>query len=128
MPNDKMKTVPNQRVVASITKDICNNQKGHEYSKDSVKSSESVIRNLTTLGAIKLYLYINKNSETYAPFALSRADFCAMAGVSENTYKSAFKELVEKRYLIQKTGNEYDFYNLPPEIEVPKEAIINRVE
>lgn len=121
----KAQTVPNQRVIASINKDMCDKQ--HPYSTDSILSIMSILQNLNTVGALKLYLYINKNAESFAPFALSRKDFCDIAGVSEPTYKSAFKELVEKRYLIQKNGNEYDFYNIPPEIVVPNETIINRV-
>ena len=49
--------------------------------------------------AFKLYCYLCNNEMGYT-MDLYPCDFCNVANVSNDTYRSAFNELVEKGYLV----------------------------
>lgn len=95
-----MKTVPNQRII-KINKSPTDKQ--HLYTTNNLQALFEAMRNLTSFCGFKLYMYLAKNQNNY-DLALSSTDFCECAGCSMTAYNTAFKELVDKGYLIQKAG------------------------
>lgn len=97
---------PNQRVV-TIFKEKC---KGDFLQ---VKNSEwqTAASILKTYSAFKLYLYFASNKNGYT-ITLSPAAINEAIGICENTYRSAFNELLEAGYLSQVKGqkNVYTFH------------------
>lgn len=69
--------------------------------------------------SFKLWCYLNKNQNGYT-FGLSAADAMTWGVGSRSSYNRAVKELTDKGYLVQKEGNNFDFfeYPKPPEITV----------
>lgn len=100
-----MKTVPNQRIIKIIKSPT---DKQHLYTANNLQALFEAMQNLKSLCGFKLYMYLAKNQNNYE-FALSSQDFCESAGCSMSAYNTAFKELVEKGYLIQKAGSKTNF-------------------
>jgi hypothetical protein len=63
-------------------------------------------------GAFKLWIYFAKNQDGYE-FALSSKSVADEFGIKIDQYNSAIKELMEKGYLIQESGNRYSFNEIP---------------
>lgn len=59
----------------------------------------------------KLYCYLCNNQKGYT-MDLYPCDFCNIANVSNSTYQDAFKELVEKGYLIKDADSKTKFWFL----------------
>ncbi len=59
--------------------------------------------------AFKLYCYLCNNADGYS-MDLYPCDFCNVANVSNSTYQDAFKELVEKGYLIKDAESKTKFW------------------
>lgn len=100
-----MKTVPNQRII-KINKSPTDKQ--HLYTTNNLQALFDAMYNLTSHCGFKLYMYLAKNQNNY-DLALSSTDFCKSACCSMSAYNTAFKELVEKGYLIQKAGTKNIF-------------------
>ena len=49
--------------------------------------------------SFKLYMYILSNQDGYI-FGLSQKDVANRAGIPESTYRTAVKELIDKKYLV----------------------------
>lgn len=96
-----MKTVPNQRII-KINKSPTDKQ--HLYTTNNLQALFDAMHNLTSFCGFKLYMYLAKNQNNY-DLALSSTDFCESASCSMTAYNTAFKELVDKGYLIQKAGS-----------------------
>ena len=102
MPN----TVPNQRVVT--------------VHREPAKSNFLGIKNenwqyaARDLGAhaLMLYLYLASNANGYT-LALSPAAIREATGMPRSTYQDQVLKLIDKGYLIQTTGNGFDFYEVP---------------
>ena len=62
--------------------------------------------------ALRLYLYLASNANGYN-LALSPAAIDAEIGMPRSTYHEQFKVLVEKGYLVETKGNQYEFYEVP---------------
>lgn len=97
-----MVTVPNQKVI-HINKDL------HGSFIQLVIDDMAEAARLLTPSAFKLYLYLAGNKPGY-DMALSPADFEAVYGVKVGTYRKAVTELIEKGYLVNKSGNVWDFF------------------
>lgn len=69
---------------------------------------------------LKLWLYLGKNQNGYT-FGLSKVDAIRWGIGSKSSYDRAVKELKDKGYLVEKSKNHYDFFEIPP---VAQEAII----
>ena len=104
-----IETVPNQRVL-TIHKEPTDKQ--HKFTCNSLEALGEAAKRLQSKGGFKLYMYIAKNNIEYCPFALSSSHFIAWSGIGIKAYTSAFNELVEQGYLVQKEGssNTYYFY------------------
>lgn len=97
---------PNQRVV-TIFKSDCSK----DFLQINNQEWQAAASTLKTYSAFKLYLYFAGNKSGYT-IALSHAAVEEAIGISENTYRAAFKELVECGYLTQVEGkkNMYAFH------------------
>ena len=62
--------------------------------------------------AFKLWVYIGKNQNGYT-FALSKVDAIKWGVGSKSSYDRAVKELIEKGYLVERSKNHFDFYEIP---------------
>ena len=101
-----MITYPNQRVV-TVFKSDCSK----DFLQINNQEWQAAASTLKTYSAFKLYLYFASNINGYS-VALSPIAIEEAIGISENTYRAAFKELVECGYLTQVEGkkNMYVFH------------------
>jgi len=99
-------TVPNQRVV--------NIHREHAASDFLGIKNENWMAAARDLGphATMLYLYLAANRDGYT-LALSPAAINNAIGMARSTYHDQFRKLVNKGYLVQASGNTYDFYEVP---------------
>lgn len=98
---------PNQRKI-SINKDSCGN--GELYTKIRIQSMNYAMENLSA-NTYKVWCYLAQNRNKYSMW-LSPADVCDITHISKSTYHRAFKELVDKSYLVRslEKKNKYDFF------------------
>lgn len=110
-------TSPNQR---RITVHKADKQKG--YTKIDPQACKSAMARLG-YSAFMLYMYFCLNATNFQ-LVLSMVTLCAETGLKRNTYYAAFKELVDKGYLVCKPGTEclFDFYEDPAQREELKGA------
>ena len=86
---------PHQRVI----KVVRNSDKAtKDYFKISHKNFYTAMYNLKT-NSFKLYCYLCDNKDGYE-FDLYPCDFQRLANVKDDTYRSAFNDLMEKGYLL----------------------------
>ena len=106
-------TVPNQNVVT--------------IHREAAKSDFLGIKNenwqeaARDLGAhaLMLYLYLASNKNDYV-LALSPAAIKKAIGMARSTYYDQLDKLIKKGYLVQTSGNGYEFYEVS---QIPKEEI-----
>lgn len=91
-----MKTVPNQRII-KIKKEPTD--KEHKYTMNNLNALNEALEQLDTKGGFKLYMYLAKNQNNYE-LALSSADIKECCGLAYTAYTTAFKELIDKGYLV----------------------------
>ena len=111
-------SVPNQKNITVNKKEICD--KEHLYTVNNLNALDFAAGNLISTVGFKLYMYIAKNQDNYN-FDLSNVLFQNWANCGRTAYSSAVAELIDKGYLVQREGNNYDFYELPR----IKEEVIN---
>lgn len=104
-----MKTVPNQKVVTT---------KSAKHDKDNIYALININAMATAMSmlkpnAYKLWCYMAKNQNDYT-FALSCADACEFCKMSKPTYLASVQELIDNGYLVNTSGNSYDFYEMLP--------------
>lgn len=124
-----MPKVPNQREI-TVAKEPTD--KKHLYTANNLAALDEAAKRLQSKGGFKLYMYLAKNQDKYN-FNLSSTDFLLWSGLGYTAYTTAFSELAEEGYLIQKEGTEtvYTFYDKSqkpkkendPTIEIPKEKV-----
>ena len=108
-----MSTVPNQKTVTTRS---AIHDKSHTYGMIGIKAMELAM-SLLKPNAFKLWCYMAKNQNNHT-FALSCAHACEFCKMSKPTYLSSVQELIENGYLVNTSGNSYDFYEMLPEDEV----------
>lgn len=114
MPNI---TYPNQRVV--------------NIHREAAKSDFLGIKNenwqaaARDLGAhaLMLYMYLAANADGYN-LALSPAAIRQATGMPRSTYQDQFIKLIDKGYLVQGSGNVYNFYETPQPSHASNKASI----
>lgn len=99
-----MITYPNQRVV-TIFKEQCDK----DFLQINNDEWQAAAQTLKTYSAFKLYLYFASNKFGYT-IALSPAAVEEAIGISENTYRAAFKELLDAGYLQQAESKKNQYY------------------
>ena len=88
--------VPNQRIIY-----IMRNSEGarQNFFKIGHKQLDKAVSDLNA-NTFKLYVYLANNKDNYR-LELSSKHFILWSGTSDSTYDRAFKELIEKGYLIE---------------------------
>lgn len=107
-----IKTNPNQKTI-KVSKKVCNEK--NIYAVINLSAMESAAIDLKA-GAFKLWIYFSKNQNGYQ-FALSNKDVNDTFGIKKDQYDGAVKELIEKGYLVETSGNHYTFYEVPQKQE-----------
>ena len=111
---------PNQR---SITVHNAPTDENNYYAKINLKALQYAMSSLTPK-AFELWIYISKNQEKHF-FWLSKVDCLMWCNMKDTSYHNAFRELVDKGYLVQiKNTNKYNFYELPKEKQEELKIII----
>ena len=105
-----MTTVANQK---TITTKGAPHDKDNIYAKVGIEAA-GVAMELLKPNTFKVWFYLAKNQNNYT-FALSAVDCCKYCNMSKPTYLSCIQELIEKGYLVNTSGNHYDFYESLPE-------------
>lgn len=116
MPN--YNSNPNQRSI-KVHKEITNNESTENYyTKINLNALKNAMSSLTPK-AFELWIYLSKNQNNHFMW-LSKTDFLSWSNIKSSSYYSAFNELKENGYLVEKDdgSNFFDFY------EYPKEEII----
>lgn len=104
--NNMPETYPNQRTV-TIHKEPLN--------KNFLSINLDVLREACmrlTPHELKLYIYLASNANNYN-LALSQVAVTEAVNLPRSTYYDQVKNLINKGYLVQRSGNHYDFYELP---------------
>lgn len=109
-------TVANQKHIGAIHKEPCDTK--NVYLKLNIEALQNASLNLKP-STLKVWLYFAKNQDGYE-FDLSSVAVCNFCNICDKTYKTAIKELMEKKYLVQREKNVYDFYEFPIEFKEPK--------
>lgn len=106
---DKIKTVPNQRIV-TVSK--APTDKKNLYTTNNLDALDEAAGRLKSLGGFKLYMYLAKNQNEYE-FALSSNHFQLWSRMGIKAYRTAFDELLSQGYLVRKNDNSniYIFYD-----------------
>lgn len=99
-------TYPNQRIVHIHRESAKSNFLG--IKNDNWQAAS---RDLGPYG-LQLYLYLAANANNYS-LALSPAALQQDIGLKRSTYRDHFTDLVNKGYLVQGTGNTWEFYERP---------------
>ena len=116
MPN--YNSNPNQRSI-NIHKELTNKEhKDNYYAKINLNALRDAMSSLTPK-AFELWIYLSKNQDNHFMW-LSKVDFLSWSKVKSTSYYSAFNELKELGYLVEKEGgnNQYDFYERPREEKI----------
>lgn len=117
----KQYTTPHQRLVL-VHRDMP--KKDKQYVSIYVENLQAAASDLKH-GSLKVYLYLLANRDKYT-LAFSPKDIGDKYNVSEDTVRAAFKELVEKGYLIQTDHqkNLYEFFEVAQEVEETKQILV----
>lgn len=109
-------SAPNQKRIAGSHKEPCD--KNHTYALINQAAIQNAMLSLKP-STVKVWFYFAKNQEAYE-FDLSSVAVCNFCNISDKTYREAIKELTDLRYLVQTSKNTFEFYEIPKEIEYPK--------
>ncbi len=75
--------------------------------------------------ALRLYLYLCSNKDGF-DINLSPAAIEAAIGMPRSTYHDQFRKLINLGYIVPKSGNRFDFYEIPQPTPEPKpQAMLN---
>ncbi len=103
-----MTTVPNQKTLI-IHKTPVSKERG--FTAFDLYTQQKAMVSINKIGALKLWLYLTKNKDGIK-WSLSPSD-CEQWGIGIDAYRTGVKELIRLGYLRRKSGNEYDFFDLP---------------
>ena len=73
--------------------------------------------------ALRLYLYLAANADGYN-LALSPAAIRQAIAMPRSTYQDQFVKLIDKGYIVQESGNVYNFYETPQPSHASNQASI----
>lgn len=109
-----MISFPNQRII-TINRNIPNKSKDKKpFVMIYCSAIDQASKNLKGEVAFKLWLYLAGNTDGYTE-AFSPQALKERLGVSLDSARDAFKQLVQKKYLVldEGTKNRYSFYEKP---------------
>ena len=99
-------TVPNQRVVQIHREPAKNNFLGIKN-----ENWQAAARDLGAHACL-LYMYLAANADNYK-LAFSPEAIRQAIGMPRSTCSDQFKKLIDRGYLVLRSGNFYDFYEVP---------------
>lgn len=102
-------TVENQTIF-HINRDMPTKNEGN-FIMVKKENLERALKELSPYGAV-LYLYLAGNANGY-DLAFSPQDVIDRMNIGKTTVHKYIKIMKEKGYLVQKSGNVYDFYEIP---------------
>lgn len=105
-----MQTYENQKVVTTRS---AKHDKKHIYGMFNVDAMEEAMA-LLKANTFKVWCYIAKNQDNHT-FALSCVDTCRFCKMSKPTYLGCIQELIDTGYLVNTSGNQYDFFEKLPD-------------
>ena len=109
--------VANQKRIGNTIKQPCDTQ--NIYTKINIAAINNAMLTLKP-STVKIWFYFAKNQSGYQ-FELSSKAVCEFCNITDKTYREGIKEMVENRFLVKREKNVFDFYELPQEVEYPKE-------
>ena len=116
-----MTTVANQKTITTVKEKSDTNNPYAIFNLDALQSAMVDLNK----ESFKLWCYLNKNQNGYT-FGLSAVDALKWGIGSRSSYNRAVKELTEKGYLVNKSGNHYEFYE---KAQLPQITItVNKVD
>lgn len=105
-------TFSNQK---TITTKSAKHDKENIYAKINIEAMEQAMA-LLKPNTYKLWCYMAKNQNNYT-FALSCVDACKFCKMSKPTYLDCVQELIAAGFLVNTSGNHYDFFEMLPKEE-----------
>ena len=107
-----MVTSPHQRII-TVKRDMPKQSKENKrpYMIAYTDVIEEAARNLSTVGAFKVYMYCISNQDNYN-FGCSPQDIADRYGLNLDTAKKGINKLIEKGYIV-KTKGTYEFHEKP---------------
>lgn len=108
-----MTTFENQKTIT--TKGALHN-KENTYAMLNIEAMEEAMA-LLKPNTYKVWCYMAKNQNNYT-FALSCVDACRFCKMSKPTYLKCIQELINTGYLVNTSGNHYDFYEKLPKADL----------
>lgn len=82
--------------------------RAHPFTMMNLEALQQAMTKIKTVGGIKLWIYLNKNSDNYV-VDLSRAELVAHWGFTKDTYLSGKSELKKLGYLTPVNGSDSIF-------------------
>lgn len=124
MEDRRIMSSPNQRTIIIMRDET----KYKGYFQVSNKNLNEALYNLKG-NSFKLWCYLCDNKHKY-PLQLYPVDFCRIANVSDTTYRTAFKDLEEKGYLVKdaEIKTKYWFNEKSKEAQQPPIDIIMTID
>lgn len=107
---------PNQKVV-TVHKAPTDSK--HIYGMLNKQAAFSALKDLT-FNEVRVFVYLSLNQPEYT-MALSTADMVVRVGSTEDGLRKAIQGLIQKGYLVQNSGRNYDFYEDPYDSSSVKE-------
>ena len=83
----------------------------HPYARVNVKAMRDAMANLKEY-EFKLYLLLSMNQYDYK-MEMSPQDYANECGGCKRSWQNARDGLKEKGYLVEKSGNQFEFYETP---------------
>lgn len=108
-----MTTVANQK---TITTRGAKHDKDNIYAMLNIEAAGAAME-LLKPNTFKLWFYLAKNQNNYT-FALSAVDAMRYCNISKPTYLSCVQELIDVGYLVNTSGNHYNFFEALPEDDI----------
>jgi hypothetical protein len=100
-------SVPNQMIIQEFNYEPCNET--NYYAKINLEALQHAMQDLSSLNALKLWLYLSKNKVGFSHLELSSADCINNWGLGRSQWKETKLTLISKGYLVplkvdKKTG------------------------
>jgi DNA-binding MarR family transcriptional regulator len=94
------------------------------FTMDKFRCNKAI--NVLNGNAFKLYVYLCQKSDN-TQVLLSSKKFAEKLGFPKKSFIEAKKELIKRRYLIEREDGDYDFYNYQFHVVTEQEKIINEI-
>lgn len=109
-----IQTSPNQKTI-TIHKEICD--RDHPYAAINLEAMEMAARDMhgRDAGGFMLWCYLAKSLKG-TKLALSNEAVLECFGIKKDAYDNAVALLIKKGYLVETSGNHYDFYEIAKKV------------